>query len=62
MSAMVHGVWQVMRAWGEAPGGRGGGVLSQEKGTNCGQTATELWLSQANIAKKEGLSSHYDGP
>ena len=44
--------------WGEG----GGGVLSQEKGTNCGQTATELWLSQANIAKKEGLSSHYDGP
>ena len=28
---------------GEAPGG--GGVLSLEKGTDCGPTAGELWLS-----------------
>ena len=44
-------------------GGRGGGgLLGLEKGTDCGPTATELWLSQANIAKKDGLSSHYDCP
>ena len=34
-------------------GGGGGGLLGLEKGTDCGPTA-ELWLSQANIAKKEG--------
>ena len=34
------------------------GVLSLEKGTNCGLTATELQPSQAKFAKKEGLSSH----
>ena len=28
----------------------GGGVLSLEKGTDCGLTATELWLSRDNIA------------
>ena len=31
----------------------GGGVLRLEKGT-------ELWLSRAKIAKKEGLSSHHE--
>ena len=36
----------------------GGGVLSLEKGIDCGPTATELWLSQAKVVKKEGLSSH----
>ena len=35
----------------------GGGVLSLEKGTDCAPTGTELWLSRANIAKKEGLPS-----
>ena len=39
---------------------RGGGVISLEKGTDCGPTAVELWLSRANIAKKEGLCSHYE--
>ena len=37
----------------------GGGVLSLEKGTNCGPTAGELWLSQPTTAKKGGLSSYY---
>ena len=35
-------------------GVRPGGVLGQENGTDCGPTATELWLSRANIAKKKG--------
>ena len=35
-----------------------GGVLRLEKGTDCGMTAAELWLSQAKIAEEEGLSSH----
>ena len=39
---------------------RGEGVLSLEKGTNCGPTAAELWLSRTKIAKKEGLSRHYE--
>ena len=38
----------------------GGGVLSLEKGTDCGPTATELWLSRAKIVKKGELSSHYE--
>ena len=38
----------------------GGGVLSLDKGTDCGPTAAELWLLRANIPKKEGLSSHYE--
>ena len=37
----------------------GGGVLGLEKGTDCGPSAAELWLSRANNAKKGGLSSHY---
>ena len=36
-----------------------GGVLDLEKGTDCGLSAAELWLSRANNAKKGGLSSHY---
>ena len=32
------------QAWGMGEGG--GGVLSLEKGTNCGPTAAERWLSQ----------------
>ena len=40
-------------------GGPRRGVLSLEKGTNHSPTDTELWLSPANIAKKE-LSSHYE--
>ena len=42
-------------------GGEGdsrGGLLGLEKGTDCGRSAAELWLSQANNAKKGGLSSH----
>ena len=42
-------------------GGGGGGVLGLEKGTDCGPSAAELWLSRANNAKKGGLSSHYRG-
>ena len=38
----------------------GGGVLSLEKGTDCGPTATELCLLLAKVAKREGLSSHYE--
>ena len=44
--------------WVPYPGG-GGGVLGLEKGTDCGPSAAELWLSRANNAKKGGLSSHY---
>ena len=32
----------------------GGRVLGLEKGTNCGPSAAELWLSRANNAKKRG--------
>ena len=32
----------------------GGGVLGLEKGTDCGPSAAELWLSRANNAKKGG--------
>ena len=31
------------------------GLLGLEKGTNCGPTPQELWLSQANMAKKRGV-------
>ena len=37
----------------------GGGVLGLEKGTNCGPTAAERWLSRREMAKKGGLSSYY---
>ena len=37
----------------------GGGVLGFEKGTNCGPTAAEWWLSRHEMAKKGGLSSYY---
>ena len=33
------------------PGG-GRGALSLEKGTNCGPTTAEQWLSQSYMAKK----------
>ena len=39
----------------------GGGILSLEKGIDCGPTAAERWLSRANIAKKK-LSSHCKCP
>ena len=42
-----------------SPGGWRG-VLSPEKGTDCGPNAGELWLLGANIAKKEGLSNQYE--
>ena len=31
----------------------GGGVLGLEKGTDCGPSAAELWLSRVNNAKKK---------
>ena len=31
----------------------GGGVLCLEKGSDCGLTAAELWLSRSNISKKK---------
>ena len=34
--------------WGQCPGG----LLGLEKGTNCGPTSLELWLSRADVAKK----------
>ena len=39
-----------------SPGGR---VLGLEKGTDCGPTAAEGWLSRPNMAKKRGLSSYH---
>ena len=42
----------------ETPGG-GGGVLSLEKGTDCGPTDAEGWLSRPKMAKKRGLSSYH---
>ena len=36
-----------------------GGVLSLEKGTDCGPTAGERWLSRPATAKKGGLSSYH---
>ena len=35
----------------DAPSG-GGGALSLEKGTDCGLTDAEMWLSRANIANR----------
>ena len=35
-------------------GGGGGGVLSVEKGTDCGPTAGERWLSRPTMSKKGG--------
>ena len=32
----------------------GGGVLGLEKGTDCGPTAAELWLSRPKMANKRG--------
>ena len=32
----------------------GGGVLSVQKGTDCGPTAGEWWLSRPETAKKRG--------
>ena len=43
--------------WGTGPGG--GGVLNLEKGTDCGLTAVEQWLSQPAMAKKGGLSLYH---
>ena len=37
-----------------------GGVLGLEKGTNCGPTNAERWLSRHEMAKKGGLSSYYN--
>ena len=37
----------------------GGGVLGLEKGTDCGSTAAERWLSRPKVAKKRGLSSYH---
>ena len=37
----------------------GGGVLGLEKGTNCGPTTAERWLSRREMAKKGGLSTYY---
>ena len=34
--------------------GGGGGVLSLEKGIDCGPTAMEWWLSRPVMAKKRG--------
>ena len=48
-----------MLAGGGGGAGVGGGVLDLEKGTNCGPTAAELWLSRPKMAKKGGLSSFY---
>ena len=38
---------------------RGGGVLCLEKGTDCGPTAGEWWLSRPVMAKKGGLSLYH---
>ena len=35
-------------------GGGGGGLLSLEKGTNCGPTTLEQWLSRNDMAEKGG--------
>ena len=44
------------------PEGGGGGVLRPEKGTDCGPTTAELWMSLVKLAKKEVLSRHYKCP
>ena len=59
LSVMVRGITYICIA---TLGGEGGGVLSLENGTDCGMSATELWLSRAAIAKKEGLSRSYKCP
>ena len=57
-------VWRDCLRPGVQPGCRGAwgrGVLSREKGTDCGPTAAELWLTHAKIAKTDpGLFSHYE--
>ena len=37
----------------------GGGALGLEKGTDCGPTAGERWLSRPATAKKGGLSFYH---
>ena len=44
---------------GEARGG--GGVIGLEKGTDCGPTAVERWLSRPKMAKKRGLRGRVGG-
>ena len=46
-----------MHEVGRLPGG--GGVLSLEKGTDCGPTTGERWLLRPAVAKKGGLSLCY---
>ena len=40
-------------------GSQGGGVLSLEKGTDCGLTTWERWLLRPAMAKNGGLSLCY---
>ena len=51
--------WSGDPVYGFRPRGGGGGVLSLEKGTDCGPTAGERWLSQPMTAKKGGLSPYH---
>ena len=52
MRAVMRGGTMEGRGVPTNPGG--GGVLGLEKGTDCGPSAAELWLSRANNAKKGG--------
>ena len=51
--------WDSSVEGGGHSGPRGGGVLSLEKGTDCGPTAGERSLSGPVKAKKGGLSLYY---
>ena len=53
---LVVGRIRLPRSSGTLEDGR---VLGWEKGSNCGPTAAERWLSQREMAKKGGLSSYY---
>ena len=52
-------VVKVVVVWESEQQPRGGGVLGLEKGTDCGLTAAERWLSRPKMAKKRGQSSYH---
>ena len=50
---MSLGLWGMGRRGGIDGVWGGGRVLGLEKGTDCGPTAAELWMSRPKMAKKK---------
>ena len=51
--ALLYGYIRLYGSCGVAPAPGGGGVLGLEKGTDCGPTAGERWLSRPAMSKKK---------